>query len=1315
MRTKSVRRGVLFVFLSTLIWLPAALGQTVYRIPLGAGEIELQPAKDFTSNEPYLILQFTRVFGKTDKAELQKLGIKPLSFLYKGAWLCHVQPGSLSAAVMNQYGIAAAAPWRPEYKIAPGLLQGLASKWAVTEDGRIKLLVTFFEDVPAAEMKRIASAYDPAAALHRAPGVWALVLAPGSIAGLTREPAVRAVEEGPLPPQPVNDVTRKTTLVDTVQWFDPRWAPPMYRGLSGNGVNVLVCEPNAFYLDHPDFFSYDKNGTPIESRFLNKFSGSAYGFHGTHVAGTIGGNGWNSSRDDNPGTPYQWRGMAPETNLIGSSNTSNCYRILETTPDYRIDASNHSYVMEYAKYGGNSIAVDRDIRGANGYAKRKPHIWAVANQGMGPPQYGNYIGYYSIYAPAKNAIGVGSVNANDKILSTFSSLGPTLDGRIKPDVVAPGGSNTFPRDFSSNEHMFVQIGYIRIEDGSYNYVRNWGGHNAFEDSGSKWKAGWGTENLTFTPSQDRIPAHGYISYNGPVGAQIYAENLNLAAAENHEVVIYYKFGNCHEPFETTGQLRWKFAGGDKSVGEYHFDVKVDSLAHLVRIPVGRLGLLKEKVIKDGKEEEEYAGADGWTGSIATLLLSLGNIPRTIDSTFLDDRYVDVNGTSMAAPVVTGIVALMLEQFNEMGKWVGKAWEPVDLAFNPPLPSTIKAVLIQTAEDLVHKTADPRDPLNPDTLEPVLYHEGPDFATGYGLVNALKAVELIKAAASAPLIQESALNSGKHTYRIKVPSGQSELKVILAWDDVEGDSSLYITTPQLINDLDLVLIDPSGVKHYPWTINPIPAQSCNWSVDGCTEGVRSIPPERIKAAFKGVDTRNNVEMAQVKNPTSGTWRVVVDGEKIANVADGPQSYSLVSNLALRKTSADPLPIVPRINYVNDVDGNCTVYFGYDNPNAELVRVEPGDENLIARGDQRYNLFNLFEPGAEDGAFQYEAGCGDLDSTPLSWTLNGTTVTTASAPRKQLRIKPILESVEDNCNGTFTAHFGYESPHPFTVTKQYNTPSNRFALSADPNYNPFFDPPANPTQFASGVVEDAFSVRSVPAKQGDEELQWTLDGENATVRRVDAQNSSCTPFTLFKAFAFGENAETRSVPNVPGTNYIKIVQDGANFLYDSARGYGYADTGSIDTPPRNRGELSGDEEIYDQSIGVKATTPYSRYIQFKVDVPAGIYRFVAAGGDVKATETHFTTLTVTTPDSHWSSGTILVENQSHASGQFWRLGFEDKQPPAGDATGAPYFLDPVTSPFLTVYNDTTLLIYQNVPYGQGEMGGDLCLLELWKRDQ
>ncbi len=264
MRSKTVRLGGLFVFLLIFIWLPAALGQTIYRIPLAAGEIELQPAKDFTASDPYLILQFTRVFGRADKTELKKLGINPLSFLYKGAWLCRVQPGALTAAVVEKYGIAAAAPWQPEYKIAPGLLKGQNSDWAVTTDGRIKLLVTFFEDVPTAEMQRIASAYDPAAVLHRAPSVWALVLAPGSIAGLTREPGVRAVEEGPAPPQPVNDVTRRTTLADTVQWFDPRWTPPIYRGLSGNGVYVLVCEPNAFYSNHPDFWSYDKTGTPVE-------------------------------------------------------------------------------------------------------------------------------------------------------------------------------------------------------------------------------------------------------------------------------------------------------------------------------------------------------------------------------------------------------------------------------------------------------------------------------------------------------------------------------------------------------------------------------------------------------------------------------------------------------------------------------------------------------------------------------------------------------------------------------------------------------------------------------------------------------------------------------------------------------------------------------------------------------------------------------------------------------------------------------------------------------------------------------------------
>ena len=49
-------------------------------------------------------------------------------------------------------------------------------------------------------------------------------------------------------------------------------------------------------------------------------------------------------------------------------------------------------------------------------------------------------GYECILPPAtaKNIISVGAINSNDDSMTNFSSWGPTDDGRIKPDVVAPG-------------------------------------------------------------------------------------------------------------------------------------------------------------------------------------------------------------------------------------------------------------------------------------------------------------------------------------------------------------------------------------------------------------------------------------------------------------------------------------------------------------------------------------------------------------------------------------------------------------------------------------------------------------------------------------------------------------------------------------------------------------------------------------------------------------------------------------------------------------------------------------------------------------
>ncbi|MCB9370514.1 hypothetical protein H6501_02870 [Candidatus Woesearchaeota archaeon] len=59
------------------------------------------------------------------------------------------------------------------------------------------------------------------------------------------------------------------------------------------------------------------------------------------------------------------------------------------------------------------------------------------------------------------------------------------------------------------------------------------------------------------------------------------------------------------------------------------------------------------------------------------------------------------------------------------------------------------------------------------------------------------------------------------YAINI-SAQSSLKVTLAWDDVPGAN--------LINDLDLKLLSPTGQTFYPWTLDPNTSARESWRND-----------------------------------------------------------------------------------------------------------------------------------------------------------------------------------------------------------------------------------------------------------------------------------------------------------------------------------------------------------------------------------------------------------------------------------------------------------------------------------------------------
>lgn len=190
--------------------------------------------------------------------------------------------------------------------------------------------------------------------------------------------------------------------------------------------------------------------------------------HATHVTGTIAAAGINPSA----------KGMAPKATITNwyFNNDLAEMAALAKPDEHSLLLSNHSYgtVTGWTKINGQwtwagnaSISTDEDYRfgfyGAKAaaldeLANLAPYysiVWAAGNDrgepgdGSRPPDCNSGTGYDCIIpeSVAKNIITVGAINKvptytdpTSVTMSSFSSWGPTDDGRIKPDLVGAGVS-----------------------------------------------------------------------------------------------------------------------------------------------------------------------------------------------------------------------------------------------------------------------------------------------------------------------------------------------------------------------------------------------------------------------------------------------------------------------------------------------------------------------------------------------------------------------------------------------------------------------------------------------------------------------------------------------------------------------------------------------------------------------------------------------------------------------------------------------------------------------------------------------------------
>ncbi len=208
---------------------------------------------------------------------------------------------------------------------------------------------------------------------------------------------------------------------------------------------------------------------------------------------------------------------------------------------------------------------------------------------------------------------------------------------------------------------------------------------------------------------------------------------------------------------------------------------------------------------------------------------------TSTSSFGTTGYSVKCGTSMASPTVTGISALILQQYRSTFP-------------NRPemMNATLKSILANTAADRGNM--------------------GPDYQYGYGSVRGVAAVDAVIA---ENVIEGEVAQGGTYQFIVIIGAQDTELKVTMAWDDVPGSPNV---DPVLINDLDLRVLDTDGNVYLPWTLNPN------------DPGAPAVQNTR--------DGVNNIEQVYIANPTPGAYTVEVSGFNVA--VGSTQSFGATSN-------------------------------------------------------------------------------------------------------------------------------------------------------------------------------------------------------------------------------------------------------------------------------------------------------------------------------------------------------------------------------------------------------------------------------------
>lgn len=459
--------------------------------------IDVTTAPDQSNTERLYIVQFSGPILSTWRSSVEATGATVLGYIPDHAYLVMMR-GATSASLAQQPYVRWVGKYRASYKLDPALLSAIRRSPASTQPRLLSIIPRAGVDANAlatrlknktgtqiqAAPKRLSVNGDLAAAITIARDDDILWIEPWHQMKLLNKDAAWVVQSG--------------TAGDYPVWADGiTGAGPAPRADGTLGTEQLIAiGDTGIDMHHIDFQGPEfPNATVFQVQNYGDLpTGIDCHGHGSHVAGTAAGSGAASGGDSvynngsykgiAYGARIYFQQLCTQSDPLGYLDTGTNPAPFTTILQ---DAYNAGARIHSDSWGDNTVfSYDSWAQAADDFMWNHPDFLITVAAG-------NYYNPNTITSPAtaKNVVTVGSVGdgSGENYRSGFSSQGPVTpasDGRVKPDLLAPGSGVTSVANGTTNQ--YIQMSGTSMATpataGAAALLRDWFQHRRFVASPS---------------------------------------------------------------------------------------------------------------------------------------------------------------------------------------------------------------------------------------------------------------------------------------------------------------------------------------------------------------------------------------------------------------------------------------------------------------------------------------------------------------------------------------------------------------------------------------------------------------------------------------------------------------------------------------------------------------------------------------------------------------------------------------------------------------------------------------------------------------